>query len=68
MGHVNNNWKTPNLDLIRAAETSDRDIDSGDIVDLMANTSDVDGFSFFNDSFFDYEAFEPRSKNCRIDD
>ena len=70
MDHVNSSWQTPDPGLIRAAETNDSDIDSGDIADLEANTSDEDESSFFNDSFFDYEAVEveePRSKNRRKD-
>ena len=70
MDQVNSSWQTPDPGLIRAAETNDSDIDSGDIADLEANTSDEDESSFFNDSFFDYEAVEveePRSKNRRID-
>ena len=70
MDQVNSSWQTPDPGLIRAAETNDSDIDSGDITDLEANTSDKDESSFFNDSFFHYEAFEveePRSKNRRID-
>ena len=69
MDQVNSNWKTPDPGLIRAAETNDSDIDSGDIADLEANTSDEHESSFFNNSFFGYEAVEveePRSKNRRI--
>ena len=69
MDQVNSSWQLPDPGLIRAAETNDSDFDSGDIADLEANTSDEDESSFFNDSFFDYEAVEvkPRSKNRRID-
>ena len=70
MDQVNSSWQTLDPGLIRAAETNDSDIDSGDIADLEANTSDEDESSFFNDSFFDYEAVEveeSRSKNLRID-
>ena len=56
---VNSRWQTPNPGLIRAAETNS-DIDSGNITDLESNTSDEDESSFFNDSFSDYEAVEPR--------
>ena len=58
MDQVNSSWQTPEPVLIRAAETNDSDIDSGDIADLQANTSDEDEWSFFNDSFFAYEAVE----------
>ena len=51
MDQVNSSWQTPDPGLIRAAETNDSDIDSGDIADLEANTSDEDQSSFFNDSF-----------------
>ena len=70
MDQVNSSWQTPDSGLIRAAEINDSGIDSGDIADLEANTCDEDESSFFNDSFFDYEAVEveePRSKNRRID-
>ena len=70
MDQLNSSWQTPDPGLIRAAETNDRDIDSRDIADLEANTSDEDESSFFNDSFFDYEAVEVeerRSKNRRKD-
>ena len=58
MEQVNSSWQTPDTDLIRAAETNDSDIHSGDITDQEANTSDEDESSFFNDSFFDNEAVE----------
>ena len=60
MDQVNSSWQTPDPDLIRTAETNDSDIDSGDIADLEASTSDEDESLFFNDSFSDYEAVEPR--------
>ena len=58
MDQENSSWQTPDRGLIRAAETNDSDIDSGDIANLEANTSDEDESSFFNYSFFDYEAVE----------
>ena len=58
MDQENSSCQTPDRGLIRAAETNDNDIDSGDITNLEANTSDEDESSFFNDSFFDYEAVE----------
>ena len=66
MDQVNSSWQTPESGLIRASETKDSDIDSGDIADLEANTSDEDEFQFFNDSFFDYEAVELRTKYRRM--
>ena len=54
--------------MIRAAEIKDSDIDSGDIADMEANSSDEYESSFFNGSFIDYEAVEeeePRAKNQR---
>ena len=62
MDQVNSSWQTPDPGLIRASETPDSDIDNRDIADLESNTSEEDETSFFNDSFFDYEAVEPRSK------
>ena len=62
MDQVNSSWQTQDPGLIRAAEIKDNCIDSGDIADLEANTSDEDESSFFYDSIFDYEAVEPRSK------
>ena len=50
MDQVNSIWQTPDPGLIRAAETNDSDIDSGDIADLEVNTSGEDELSFFNDS------------------
>ena len=70
MDQVISSWQTPDTGLIRAAETNDSDIDSGDIADLKANTSDEDESSFFNDSYSDSEAVEVEkqwSKNRRID-
>ena len=44
----------------------DSDIDSGDIADMEANSSDDYESSFFNGSFIDYEAVEePQAKNQR---
>ena len=57
MNHVKSSWQTPDPGLIRAVETNDSDIDSNDIADLEANCSHEE---FSNDSFFDYEAVEPR--------
>ena len=54
MDEVNSSWQIPDPGLIRAAETNDSDIDSGDIADLEAKTSDDDESSFFNDSLFVY--------------
>ena len=36
MDQVNSNWQTPEIGLIRAAETNDSEIDSKDITDLEA--------------------------------
>ena len=42
MDQVNSSWQIPDHTLIRAAKTNDIDIDSGDIANLAANTSDED--------------------------
>ena len=48
MDQVNSSWQTPDPGLIRAAETNDSDIDSGDIANLEANFSDKEE-SIFNE-------------------
>ena len=57
--------------LNRAGETNDTEKDSGDILDLEANTSDEDESSLFNNLFFDEEAIKEdtedvRSKNWQL--
>ena len=50
MDQINSSWQTPDPGLIRAAETNGSDIDSGNITDLEANTSNEDESSFFKNS------------------
>ena len=50
MHQVKTSWQNADPGLIWAAETFDNDIDSGEIADLEANTSEEDESSFFNDS------------------
>ena len=50
MDQINSSWQTPDPGLIRAAETNGSDIDSGNVTDLEANTSDEDESSFFKNS------------------